>query len=95
MISDHASERMQQRAIPVFVIEMYERFGSSMRHDGHDVLFMDKQARKKIAAAFGGQRACGVLEPWLNAFVRMDRGVVITVAHRTRRLLRDRKPRRT
>ena len=95
MTSTHANERMQQRAIPALALEMLERYGTSMRHDGHDVLFMDKAARKQVAAAFGGRRACRVLEPWLNSYLRVEGGVVITVAHRTRRLKRKSKPRHT
>ena len=93
MISNHASERIQQRAIPVLAIEMFERYASAIRHDGHEVLFMDKEARKRIASAFGGRRACRVLEPWLNSYLRMENGVIITVAHRTERLKRKCKPR--
>jgi hypothetical protein len=89
MLTHHAVERMQQRAIPELVIEMFERFGSEMRHAGADILFIDKAAKKRIARAFGGQRASRVLEPWLNCYVCMANGCVITVAHRTNRLKRD------
>lgn len=95
MITKHATQRMQQRAIPQLALEMFERFASSMRHEGADILFMDKAARKRMAKAFGGQRACRVLEPWLNAYVCVEDGVVITVAHRTGRLKRDRKSKQT
>lgn len=95
MITKHATHRMQQRAIPELALEMFERFGSTMRHQGAEILFMDKAARKRIAQAFGGQRACRVLEPWLNTYVCMEDGRVITVAHRKGRLKRDRKLSRT
>ncbi len=89
MITHHAETRMQQRAIPALAVEIFERFASSMRHDGADVLFFDKAARKRISKAFGGQRACRVIEPWLGSYMVTENGAVITVAHRTRRLKRN------
>jgi hypothetical protein len=88
VLTRHAQERLQQRAIPELAVEMFERFGSSMRHQGADILFFDKPARKRLARAFGGQRASRVLEPWLNSFVCLEDGRVITVARRTKRLKR-------
>lgn len=88
MLTNHAIERMQQRAIPELVIEMFERFGSEMRHAGADVIFIDKAARKRISKAFGGSRASRVLEPWLNSYLCMEAGRVITVARRTNHLKR-------
>ncbi|MBR7710987.1 hypothetical protein KCP91_16295 [Microvirga sp. SRT01] len=89
MITHHAQTRMQQRAIPALALELFERFASSMRHNGADVLFFDKAARKRITKAFGGQRACRIIEPWLGTYVVSENGAVVTVAHRTRRLKRD------
>jgi hypothetical protein len=80
---------MQQRAIPPMAVEMFERFGSSMRHQGADVLYFDKAARKRIGRAFGGARGCRGLDYWLDAYVVSKNGMVITVAHRTRRFKRD------
>lgn len=89
MITHHAETRMQQRAIPPLALEIFERFASSMRHDGADVLFFDKAAWKRVTKAFGGQRACRVIEPWLGSYMVTENGAVITVAHRTRRLKRN------
>lgn len=88
MMTYHASLRSQQRSIPRFTVELFERYGACGRHDGADVLFMDKQARKRIARDFGGARALRLVEPLLNAYAVVENGRVITVAHRTKRFKR-------
>jgi hypothetical protein len=90
MLTQHAKVRMQQRSIPPLAVEIFERFASTMRRDGAEVLYFDKAARKRVAKAFGGHRGCRAVEKWLDAYVVNDNGVVITVAHRTRRLKRNR-----
>lgn len=63
MLTRHATHRMQQRAVPEMIVEILERYGSAMHHEGAEVLFIDKSARKRIAAAFGGQRGLGCWSP--------------------------------
>lgn len=84
----HASSRSQQRSFPPLAIELFARYGASCRHDGADVLFMNKQARKRIAKDFGGARALRFIEPLLNAYAVVENGMVITLAHRTKRFKR-------
>lgn len=88
MMTRHATQRSQQRSIPPLAVELFERYGASCRHDGADVLFMDKQARKRIARDFGGSRALRFVEPLLNAYAVVEDGRVITLAHRNKRLKR-------
>lgn len=92
----HAQTRMAQRSIPPIALTLLEQFGSEMRHHGADVLFMDKAARRRIADAFGGDRALRMLGPVLDSYAVLAGGSVITVGHRTKRLRRDvsrRRPR--
>ena len=84
----HATQRSQQRSIPPLAVELFERYGAICRHDGADVLFMDKQARKRIARDFGGARALRYVEPLLNKYAVVENGRVITLAHRSKRLKR-------
>lgn len=88
MMTRHAICRSQQRSIPPFAIKLFERYGSVCRHDGADVFFMDKKARKQIAGDFGGTRALRFVEPLLNAYAVVENGKAITLAHRTKRLKR-------
>lgn len=84
----HASQRSQQRSIPPFAVEIFERCGAYCRHQGADVLFMDKKARKRIARDFGGARALRFIEPLLDTYAVLENGRVITLAHRTTRFKR-------
>lgn len=88
-VTHHAAARLQQRAIPPFIIELLERFGSVMRCGGAEQLFFDKAARKRLERHMGGRRSFRHVEPWLNVYVVIgDNGNLVTVAHRSRRLNR-------
>lgn len=89
MLTRHATHRMQQRAVPEMIVEILERYGSAMHHEGAEVLFIDKSARKRIAAAFGGQRSARMLEPWFNTYACISDGHVVTVRRRKTRLKRN------
>lgn len=85
----HASVRLQQRAVPALVMSLLLDYGSTMRHDGAEVVYFDKQARRRLRHAVGGDRSLAVVERWLNTYiVTGDGGQVVTVARRTRRLRR-------
>ncbi|MGB6534546.1 MAG: hypothetical protein WBF58_01130 [Xanthobacteraceae bacterium] len=51
-ITHHAAERLQERAIPPFMVELLERFGSAMRCGKAEKLFFDKAARKRLDVSF-------------------------------------------
>jgi hypothetical protein len=85
----HADTRLRQRAIPPFMIELLERFGSEMRCGGADRLFFDKAAIKRLLRHMGGRRSLRHVEPWLNVYIVVgDNGRLVTAAHRTRRFNR-------
>ncbi|MFG1227181.1 hypothetical protein [Xanthobacter wiegelii] len=82
----HAAERMQQRAIPQFVIDLLFICGSDMRAGGADRLIFDKAALRRLRRHLGGERALRMIERWLDVYaVVSDSGVLVTVAHQTRR----------
>jgi hypothetical protein len=88
-ISRHAQQRLQQRAVPEFMVSVLLEYGASMRHAGAEVIFMDKLARRRLRHDVGDARALAKVERWLNTYlVRGDNGALITVARRTRRLKR-------
>ena len=88
-LTHHASVRLQQRAIPPFMVELLERFGTTMRCDGAERLFFDKAARKRLERHLGGHRSLRHVEPWLNVYVVIgDNGRLVTVGHRSKRLNR-------
>lgn len=93
-LSRHARIRLQQRGIPLFMIELLHRFGSTVRSNGAETVFFDRQARKELRRFLGGDRGLRLIEEWLNVFtVVADDGAVVTAGHRVRHLQRDRSPR--
>jgi hypothetical protein len=88
-LTRHAEARLQQRAIPPFVLELLERCGSTTRCGGADRLFFDKAARKRLERHLGGARSLRVVEKWLNVYaVFNEHGSVVTVGHRSKRINR-------
>jgi hypothetical protein len=88
-LTSHARERLQQRAIPPFMIDLLHRFGSSMRCHGADRLFFDKAAIRRLKSHFGGARGLRAFEAWLSVYVVVgDNGRVVTIGHQDRRFRR-------
>ena len=88
-LTRHAEVRLQQRAIPPFVIELLERCGSTMRCGGADLLYFDKSARKRLERDLGGARSLRLVEKVLNVYaVINDNGRVVTAGHRSKRINR-------
>jgi hypothetical protein len=89
-LSHHASQRMQQRAIPPIVVDLLDRFGSTQRSNGAETVFFDKAARKRLEQYVGGRRSMRHLEALLGfKMVVGDNGRIVTVAHRTKRINRS------
>jgi hypothetical protein len=85
----HAKRRCQQRAVPTLIASLLLDYGTTMRHEGADVVYVDKAARKRIQEAIGGSRNIGMVERWLNSYAVVDNdGRIITVARRRQRLKR-------
>jgi hypothetical protein len=84
----HATARLQGRGIPPFVVNLLVEQGACMRHDGAEVFYIDKEARRRIRRSLG-DRIHAALEGYLDAYVVLgDDGRVVTAAWRTRRLRR-------
>lgn len=90
-ISFTGHARQQQRAIPGLVVSLIHSEGSiSASHDGSEIRFVDKAARRRIRRAIGGDRAYALLERWLGQtyLVVAPDGSIITTGHRSRRIRR-------
>lgn len=89
VMTKHAQQRHQQRAIPSLVTALLIDYGAWVRHHGADVHYLDKAARKRLREAVGGDRNVGVIRQWMNSYVVVgDDGAVITVGRRKKRLKR-------
>ena len=86
MLSKHAQERMQQRAIPPLVLDLLYRYGREQHQNGGTVLFFDQHSRRKALCALKDtlQRFDKVSDTYV--VTAADNGKAITVGHRTKRI---------
>ena len=85
-LTHHAEARSQQRSIPPFVAGLLRDYGAAVHHQGAEVWFADKPARKRIRHEVGN-RIYAAIERFLDAYVVCgDDGAMITLGWRTGRL---------
>ena len=85
MLSNHAKNRMQQRAIPPLIVDLLYRYGREQQQCGSTVLFFDKQSRKRVRKAL--EDVTSRFDKLSDAYlIEADGGdTAITVGHRLRR----------
>jgi hypothetical protein len=72
------------------MLDLLQRFGSSMRCGQAERLFFDKAARRRLKAHLGGARGLRAVEAWLGVYaVLADNGRIVTAAHRSGRFRRQ------
>ena len=88
-ITDHARARLQQRGIPLPVLDCLLSFGKKIHdHHGAEILFFDHQARNQIRRTYGEENFKR-LESKLDTYAVVGPdGAVLTVGHRTKRINR-------
>ena len=86
-LSSHARARMQQRGIAPDALDMLLSYGrEAYDHHGAVILYMDKAAQRRLAAA---SKASSAVRRLSGLYAVLSRhGQVITVGHRTRRIPR-------
>lgn len=85
----HARLRQRQRGIPTFVIDLLEEVGSGFRCQGAERLIFDKAALRRMRRRPNGSSEFRGVERWLGVYAVVgDNGLVLTVAHRRRRIRR-------
>lgn len=89
--TDHAEQRMQQRAIPELAIELLQLYGCTEYSNGSNIRYFDKRARQQAT------RAVKSLARNLDRlgdmyFVETSNGLVITAGYRTRAIKCAYKP---
>lgn len=84
-LTDHASTRMQQRAFPRHVVEAIVQNGAGQIVRGAESIMLDKRALRMAAEV--DKRLAIELERYRGAYAIVgDRGQIVTVARRQRRL---------
>lgn len=86
----HAALRSQQRAIPQLIIDWLMDYGAvAVDQRGAEIFYFDHAARRRLSKAVG-ERAVSLLGRLLDAYVVFsERGTVITVGHRYKRVVRS------
>lgn len=88
-LTNHAQARLQQRGIPPLVVENLLDFGRQMHdHRGATLLYFDHRARRHLERQLPRDNYRRI-EAHLDAYaVLAADGTIVTVGHRTRRLIR-------
>lgn len=86
VLTKHALERMQQRGISRFDVDMLFRFGSTIYVHGAKAKIFDKRSIKKINS-YLGKNAKSIIESHRNIYLLLsENNIVVTVAHQTKHL---------
>lgn len=88
-LTDHARARLQQRAIPLPILDYLLNYGKKVHdHRGGEILFFDHKAKSRMRRAYGDD-AFKSVERKLDAYAIVGSdGVVVTVGHRSKRINR-------
>ena len=86
MFTNHAQTRCQQRGIPRNVVETILAYGRRGYHQGAQVYFMDKRARRHARTDMGRPAYVRIADRLDTYLVVSGDGAVITVAKRLGRL---------
>lgn len=84
-LTGHARRRMQQRGIPLLVVQLIEQFGCRMHQNKGIEMYLDKRSRQKIAGHLG-HALYAHLEKHMNAYLIECDGYIVTVGHKTSRV---------
>jgi hypothetical protein len=88
-LTNLAQTRQQQRGIPQVVVDWLLELGATEHtHDGAEILYFDKAARKRLNHYLGGGPLFSRAEEYLDTYAVISRGKVITVGHRYNRINR-------
>jgi len=89
-MTDHARARIQQRGIPAAVVESLLECGSeAYDHRGGLVVYFNRRARETLRRV-AGKDLYRRIETHLDAYAVVTLGGrIITVGHRTRRIIRN------
>ncbi len=89
--TNHAAQRMQQRALPELAITLLQLYGCSEPSAGDSIRYFDKTARRQVTRVV--RELAGHLDRLGDMyFVESREGSVITAGHRTQPIKGDYKP---
>lgn len=85
-ISKHASVRMTQRGIPLLALEKLLEYGTyEYDHHGGKIVYLSSSGKNRLSKILAPSQ----IDRWANMYAVLDVwDEVITVGHRTRRIIR-------
>jgi hypothetical protein len=84
--TSHGAARCRQRGIQQEIVDVLLDYGQQGRHQGADVIYMNKESRLRASRELG-KRVFARIADRLDAYlVVSDDGTIITAAQRLRRL---------
>ena len=87
-ISKHGNDRLQQRAIPPFVLDLLLNFGQTQHdHQGCELVYFGKSGLRRVSRHLGPQIA-GHLGHYRSAYAIVAGGRIVTAGYRTKRISR-------
>lgn len=88
MYTKHATERMQQRGLTPYLIELVLDYGDCRPdHRGAEIYYLSKKSKKRLRESLTKEQWIK-LDHGLDAFVVMREGHVVTCGHRFHRVWR-------
>jgi len=86
-LTQHARKRMQQRGIPLLVVQLIEQYGRRIHQSNGVQMYLDNKARKYICSLLGNT-LYAQLEKHMNAYFVESDGYIVTVGHAFKRIKR-------
>jgi len=86
-LSDHARVRMQQRGIPLRVVDWLAAYGAIDHQRGSELFYFTRKARRALQRDLGA-RVLRRYDNCLDAYMVCVDGQIATVGHRYQRVVR-------
>lgn len=90
-ISNHARARMEQRSIPLGVVDLILNFGNIEYHKGREIYRLDRKSIKKIRRYYGSFVDGRFAEKLLGHYLVAENDTLVTVAHITKKIKTKRR----
>ena len=87
VLSEHAKIRMQQRGIPVQIVDWLAAYGQVDHQRGAELYYFNRHSRRALERDIGRRRVRRY-DKALNAFMVCAEGRIATVGHRYQRVQR-------
>ncbi|MCP3127662.1 hypothetical protein [Shewanella sp. KJ2020] len=89
--SAHAIQRMGQRGVNQFMVDLVMEFGCCEYHKGCEIYLMTKSSCRRVNDYIGHQFAKQLLSKIIGVYVVISEGTILTVARKNNHFKKNRK----